>query len=98
MDVIAGPFFNLLYRAINFYMWIVVISVVMSWLVQFNVINTSNRFVYLAVDFLYRITEPILGRIRRFMPELGGIDLSPVVLIFGLMFVQELVVNVARSV
>lgn len=98
MDVVAGPIFNLLYRVIDLYMWIVVISVVMSWLIQFNVINTSNRFVYLVVDFLFRITEPLLGRIRRILPNLGGIDLSPVVLILGLIFLKELIVNIARSV
>ena len=69
---------------IALYMWALIISVVLSWLVQFNVINTSNRFVYTIGDFLYRITEPVLGRIRSVIPSVGGIDLSPMILILVL--------------
>ena len=72
------------------YFWMILIQVVMSWLVAFNVINTQNRFVYTVGSFLHRITEPALGPIRRLLPNLGGIDLSPVVLILLLVFVQNL--------
>ncbi len=72
------------------YFWMILIQVVMSWLVAFNVINTQNRFVYMVGNFLHRITEPALGPIRRLLPNLGGIDLSPVVLILLLVFVQNL--------
>ena len=75
---------------IQLYIWALVISVVLSWLVAFNVVNTSNRFVYMVGDFLYRITEPALGRIRRVLPNLGGIDISPLVLILGLVFLRNL--------
>ena len=75
---------------IMLYFWMILIQVVMSWLVAFNVINTQNRFVYMAGNFLHRITEPALGPIRRLLPNLGGIDLSPVVLILLLVFVQNL--------
>ena len=75
---------------IQLYICALVISVVMSWLVAFNVVNTSNRFVYMVGDFLYRITEPALGRIRRVLPNLGGIDISPLVLILGLVFLRNL--------
>ena len=81
---------------IALYMWALIISVVLSWLVQFNVINTSNRFVYTIGDFLYRITEPILGRIRSVVPAVGGIDLSPVVLILLLYFIRDLIFDFAR--
>ena len=81
---------QLLDTLINLYIWALIISVVLSWLVQFNVVNTSNRFVYMAGDFLYKITEPALGRIRRVLPNLGGIDLSPLVLILGLVFLRNL--------
>ena len=72
------------------YFWMILIQVVMSWLVAFNVINTQNRFVYSVGNFLHRLTEPALGPIRRLLPNLGGIDLSPVVLILLLVFVQNL--------
>lgn len=75
---------------ISIYMYAVIISVVLTWLVQFNVVNTSNRFVYMVGDFLYRITEPVLKRIRSVVPPIGGIDLSPLVLLLGLVFVRNL--------
>ena len=76
-----NPLIFLLYKVINIYVWLLIISVVMSWLVTFNIINTGNRFVYMVGDFLYRITEPLLAPIRRFLPFMGGMDISPVVLI-----------------
>lgn len=75
---------------INIYIWLLIIQVILSWLITFNVLNTRNRFVYLVGDFLYRVTEPALGPIRRVLPNLGGVDLSPVVLILGLWFVRNL--------
>ncbi|MFT6581379.1 MAG: YggT family protein [Alphaproteobacteria bacterium] len=89
MDAIIVPLFNLIIAALRIYVWCLILSVVLSWLVAFNVINTSNRFVYMVGDFLYRITEPALRRIRRFLPNLGGVDLSPIVLILLIFFVQE---------
>ncbi len=76
---------------INLYIWALIISVVLTTLVSRNVINTSNRFVYMAGDFLHRITEPALGRIRRFVPNLFGIDIAPRVLFLGLVLVRNLV-------
>ena len=67
---------------IQFYIWIVIISAILSWLIAFNVVNTQNRFVYTVGDALYRLTDPALRHIRRYMPDLGGIDISPVILIF----------------
>lgn len=81
---------ELVATVIQLYMWLIIIQVILSWLVAFNVVNTSNRFIYLVGDFLYRVTEPALGPIRRFLPNLGGIDLSPLVLILLLAFVQNL--------
>ena len=81
---------ELLVTVIQLYLWLIIIQVILSWLVAFNVVNTSNRFIYLVGDFLYRVTEPALGPIRRFLPNLGGIDLSPLVLILVLAFVQNL--------
>lgn len=78
---------------IGLYIWLLIASAILSWLVAFNVINTRNRFVYLVGDFLYRVTEPALRPIRRVVPNLGGLDISPVLLILLLMFVQRLLVQ-----
>lgn len=75
---------------LNLYMWLLIASAILSWLVAFNVINTRNRFIYAVGDFLYRITEPVLRPIRRVLPSFGGIDLSPVVLILLLIFLRNL--------
>jgi YggT family protein len=83
--------FHLIYTVIDLYVWLLIASAVLSWLVMFNVINTRNRAVMVIGDFLYRITEPALRPIRRYMPNLGGIDLSPVVLILLLFLVRDLI-------
>ena len=75
---------------IQIYIYLLIASVILSWLVSFNVINTHNQLVYTIGSFLHRITEPVLGRIRRYVPDLGGLDISPVVLILLLWFVQLL--------
>jgi YggT family protein len=75
---------------INLFIVILIVQVIMSWLIAFNVVNTRNRFVYMVADIAYKITEPVLRPIRRIMPNLGGIDLSPVVLILLLGFIQRL--------
>ena len=88
MEVILGPILRVVLIAIDLYMWVVVIGVVLSWLVTFNVINTSNKFVYMIGDFCHRATEPILGPIRRRLPNLGGLDISPLVVILGLVWIE----------
>ncbi|MBH62043.1 MAG: hypothetical protein CL569_06270 [Alphaproteobacteria bacterium] len=85
---------QLISTVITLYIWALIISAVLSWLVAFNVINTQNKFVYMVGDFLYRITEPALRSIRRFIPLLGGIDISPVVLILALIFVRNLMFEI----
>ena len=72
---------------------LVLAQVVLSWLVGFNVVNTRNRFVYLVGDFLHRVTEPALRPIRRLLPNFGGFDLSPVVLLLVLYFIQLLLIR-----
>ena len=76
---------------INLYIWVLIIHVVISWLVAFNILNTGNRFVYSILDVSYRLTNPPLDYIRKFIPNLGSIDISPVILILGLMFLRNLV-------
>jgi YggT family protein len=80
----------LITTVIDLFVWIIILQVILSWLIAFNVVNTRNRFVYLVGDFLYRVTEPALRPIRRVLPNLGGIDLSPLVLILLLYFVLQL--------
>jgi YggT family protein len=75
---------------IQLYIWCLIIQAILSWLVAFNIVNNSNRFVYMVGDFLYRITEPALRPIRSILPSMGGIDLSPVVLILLLVFARNL--------
>jgi YggT family protein len=85
-----NPVHWLIDTVIELYIWVVIASVVLSWLIAFNVINTRNSFVYQVVDFLNRATEPALRPIRSIMPNLGGIDISPIVLILLLVFVRRL--------
>ena len=84
---------QLLDTVLAIYTFVVVISVVLTWLVQFNVVNTSNQFVYMIGDFLYRITDPLLKRIRSVVPPIGGIDLSPLILLLALFFIRSQVQN-----
>ncbi|MEM1366326.1 MAG: YggT family protein [Pseudomonadota bacterium] len=80
--------FVVLDAILGFYWWIIIASAVFSWLYAFNVVNSSNQFVGMIGNFLYQLTEPALRPIRRVMPNLGTIDLSPIVLLFGIMFVR----------
>ena len=83
--------FQLLDSIISLYLWCLFIFVILSWLINFGVVITQNRFIYLVMDFLYKITEPPLRPIRRFVPNFGGIDISPIILVFGLIFVRNLI-------
>lgn len=91
MDIILIPILAVISAIIGIYVWIVIASVIVSWLVNFNVINTSNNFVLMIMEFLYKVTEPVLMKIRRFIPIMGGFDLSPVVLILILWFLQAVI-------
>ncbi len=93
MDVILGPLVAIFGIVIDLYIWALIISAVLSWLVAFNIVNTQNKFVYMVGDFLYRVTEPLLGRIRRLLPSFGGIDLSPIVAILALIFLKDVLVR-----
>lgn len=77
-------------KVIDIYTWIVIAGAIMSWLVAFGVVNISNKFIRMVVDVLYRLTEPVLRPIRRILPNLGGVDISPVILLLGLFFVRSL--------
>ena len=78
----------LAYELLNIYKWVVIANVIISWLVAFNVLNTQNRFVYSILELSYRLTDPFLNKIRRFLPNLGALDISPVVLLVLIWFLQ----------
>ena len=86
--------FILLDSVISIYLWVIIINALLSWLVAFNILNTQNRFVFSVLDTTYKLTDPILNRIRRFIPMFGSIDISPVILILGLMFLRNLVFEI----
>ena len=86
-----NPFLWLIDTIITIYIWLLIGSAVLSWLVAFNVVNTRNPIVHSIGEFLYRITEPALRPIRSVLPNLGGIDVSPVILIIGLLFLERFV-------
>ena len=81
---------RLIDTVIDLYTWIVIAGAIMSWLVAFGVVNINNKFIRTVVDVLYRLTEPVLRPIRRILPNLGGVDISPVILLLGLFFVRSL--------
>lgn len=80
--------------AIGIYKWIVIAAVIFSWLYAFNVVNNSNHFVAMVGEFLYKATEPLLRPIRRIMPDLGGLDISPIILFVLIFFLERIIINV----
>ena len=80
--------FYLVLQMLKLYSYVVIANVILSWLIAFNVLNTSNRFVYSILEFTYRLTDPILNRIRRFLPNLGAFDISPIILLLLIWFVE----------
>ena len=83
--------FYLVLQILKLYSYVVIANVIVSWLVAFNILNTSNRFIYSLLDVSYKLTDPPLNFIRKYLPNLGSIDISPIVLILGLMFLRNLV-------
>jgi len=82
--------FLLVDSVINIYIWLIIINAILSWLVAFNVLNTQNRFVFAILNATHQLTDPVLNKIRKFIPNLGSIDISPVVLILLLFFIRNL--------
>ena len=80
--------FYLVLQILKIYSYVVIANVIISWLVAFNILNTSNRFVYSILDFSYRLTDPILNKIRRFLPNLGAFDISPIILLLLIWFIE----------
>ena len=86
--------FILLDSIITIYLWIIIINAILSWLVAFNILNTQNRFVFSILDATYKMTDPALNKIRRFIPTFGSIDISPVILILILMFLRNIIFEI----
>ena len=80
--------FYLALQILKLYSYIVIANVVISWLIAFNILNTHNRFVYSVLELTYRLTDPFLNRIRRFLPNLGSLDISPVILLLLIWFIE----------
>ena len=80
--------FYLVLQILKLYSYVVIANVIISWLVAFNILNTQNRFVYLVLDFTCRLTDPILNKIRRFLPNLGALDISPIILLLLIWFIE----------
>ncbi len=76
---------------LELYVWLLIAAAILSWLVAFNVVNTRNQFVTMVGEFLYRITEPLLAPIRSVMPNLGGLDISPIILILIIYFIERVI-------
>ncbi|MFL2887109.1 MAG: YggT family protein [Candidatus Pelagibacter sp.] len=82
------PIYLLVLQLLKLYSYVVIANVLISWLIAFNVLNTSNRFVYSILEFTYKLTDPIYNRIRRFLPNLGAFDISPIILLLLIWFIE----------
>ena len=80
--------FYLILQILKLYSYVVIANVIVSWLVAFNVLNTNNRFVFSILELTYRLTEPLLMRIRRFLPNFGSLDISPIILLLLIWFIE----------
>jgi len=78
---------------LQIYVWLLIAAAVLSWLIAFNIVNTGNQVVAMIADFLFRVTEPVLRPIRAILPNLGGIDISPVILILIIFFIENVIVR-----
>jgi len=93
INVVLQPLLRVLYYGIEIYIWLVIAMAILSWLVAFDVINPRSPLIRSIGQFLWRVTEPVLRPIRRILPNLGGIDISPIILILALYFLQQVVVE-----
>jgi YggT family protein len=97
MAVVVDSLYWLIDTLIGLYIWVIIIGAILSWLVAFDVVNKRNRLVYVIGDFTYRLTEPALRPIRRIVPNFGGVDISPLLLILLLFFVRRLLAGFYAS-
>jgi len=95
--IVGNALLQVLYMGLDLYKWIVIIHIILGWLVHFGVVNTHQPFVAAVGRFLFALTEPALRQVRRFVPNMGGIDISPIILFFIIFFLQAVIVNIMRS-
>lgn len=93
MGPLISTIFELVFIILDLFKWLLIASVVLSWLVAFNIVNTRNHAVYLIGDFVERVTGPVLRPLRRVLPNMGGLDWSPLVALLGVWFIQTLIMR-----
>ena len=84
---------GLIIQIINLYQFVLLIYIIATWLISFNIINTSNRFIYSAMEILYRLSEPSLRLVRKYVPAFGNMDISPIIVYLLLWFIQSLLIE-----
>ena len=89
MDAILIALFQVIDLVLGQVVWALILSAILSWLVAFNVVNVRNQFISTVGNFLYRVTQPMLRPIRRYIPDFGGVDVSPVILILVIYFIRS---------
>ena len=92
VDQAMRAILDIILIAMDLYVWLLIASAILSWLIAFNVVNTRNQFVAGVAEFLYRITEPALKPIRQFLPNFGGLDISPIILFLIIFFIERIIV------
>lgn len=95
--IVLDPLIQVVVIALDLYIWAIIISAILSWLVHFGVVNPSNQFIRMIGEFLWRITEPAMRPLRRLIPNLGGIDVTPVIVILLIFFIQRVLMNVRHE-
>ncbi len=80
--------FYLFLQILKLYSYVVIANVIISWLIAFNILNTQNKFIYAILELTYKLTDPFLRRIRRFLPNLGSLDISPIILLLLIWFIE----------
>ncbi len=93
MDSIVGALVEVLLVVLNLYTWVIIAAVIASWLVNFGVINIHNQFARMIVSALYGLTEPLFAQVRRILPPFGGLDLSPIIVLLGIFFLERLLIR-----
>ncbi len=83
----------LIIQIIDLYQFILIVYIIATWLLNFNIINSSNKFVYTLMEAMYRLCEPSLNLVRKYIPSFGSLDLSPIVVILGLFFIKNLIIE-----
>ncbi len=93
MDSIVGALVEVILVVLDLYTWVIIAAVIVSWLVNFGVINIHNQFARMVVSAIYALTEPLFAQVRRILPPFGGLDLSPIIVLLGIFFLEHLLIR-----